>query len=116
MNVYADERGKIIDVGEGEYKAIQMIFSNKGSVRSNHYHKRGGHLLYVVSGRMRYLERPVEGGEVSERVIERGGSVFTGPMLVHATEFLEDTVLVCAATLSREGDGYGDDTVREVIL
>lgn len=112
MKVYADERGEIIDVAEMPFSALQIIRSVKGSVRSNHYHKTGGHLLYVLSGRMRYVEKPVPEGEQIEWIVDAGQSVFTGPMLAHMTEFLEDTVLVCCATVPRAGEAYADDLVR----
>jgi quercetin dioxygenase-like cupin family protein len=111
--IYKDERGEIIDVAEMDFKALQIITSKKGTIRSNHYHKVGGHLLYVLSGKMRYIEREVgrDYPVTEERIINAGESVFTGPMLAHATEFLEDTVLVCCATVQRSGAAYGDDLV-----
>lgn len=112
---FEDDRGYIQEVSEGDYKAIQMIFSKKGSIRSNHYHKEGGHLLHVVYGKMRYLEKPV-GGVTTERMFLAGDSVFTGPQILHATEFLEDTLLVCAATRSRADGAYASDLVREKLL
>lgn len=116
--IYADERGEIIDVGEGEFKAVQVITSKKGSIRSNHLHKRGGHLLYVLEGRMRYVERHSEGegAVITDQVINQGESVFTGPGVAHATEFLADTVLVCASTLSRAEGAYEEDLVRVNLL
>mgnify|MGYP001566031697 FL=1 len=116
MNRYTDERGYIQEVSEGDYKAIQMIWSRKGAVRSNHYHKTGGHLLYVVSGSMRYLERRVGDTATAERTVSAGESVFTGPMIEHATEFLEDTLLVCAATVNRADGAYADDLVKVKLL
>jgi quercetin dioxygenase-like cupin family protein len=112
MSIYKDERGEIIDVWEGDFKALQLIFSKKGTVRSNHYHKTGGHLLHVLKGKMRYLEKPVDGGEIEDTIINEGDSVFTGPMLIHTTEFLENTVLICCATAKRSGSAYDDDLVR----
>lgn len=115
--IYKDDRGEIIDVAEMDFKALQIITSKKGSIRSNHYHKVGGHLLYVVSGVMRYLERPAQtNNPITERVISAGHHIFTGPMVTHATEFLEDTVLVCCATVTRGGEAYATDMVREVLL
>lgn len=114
--IYSDKRGDIIDVAEMDFKALQIITSKKGTIRSNHYHKTGGHLLYVLSGEMRYVERPVDSSKVTERIVHKGESVFTGPMMVHATEFLEDTVLVCCATVKRSGDSYDDDLVRVKLL
>jgi quercetin dioxygenase-like cupin family protein len=112
LSIYKDERGEIIDVWEGDFKALQLIFSKKGTVRSNHYHKTGGHLLHVLKGKMRYLEKPVDGGEVEDTIINEGDSVFTGPRLIHTTEFLENTVLICCATAKRSGSAYDDDLVR----
>lgn len=114
--IYRDDRGFILDCGEGEFKAIQTIFSRKGSIRSNHYHLKGGHLLHVISGKMRYRERAVGSDAISERIIYPGQSIFTGPMLVHETEFLEDTFMVCAATVSRDGENYAADLVREALI
>lgn len=110
--IYKDDRGEIIDVCEGDIKALQVITSKKGSVRSNHYHVRGGHWLYVLSGEMRYVERAVDSKDITERIIKQGETVFTGPLKIHATEFLEDTVLVCASTVKRSETAYDDDLVR----
>jgi hypothetical protein len=61
---------------------------------------------------MRYLEKPVNGEEIEDAVLSAGESVFTGPMLIHTTEFLENTVLICCATQKRSGSSYDDDLVR----
>ena len=111
--IYEDERGKIIDVTDMPFEGLQIIHSKKGSVRSNHYHKKGGHLLYVVSGKMLYEEHPVtEPDKISTKILWEGMSVFTGAMLVHKTTFMEDTILVCCPTLKRTEGGYQDDLVR----
>lgn len=111
--IYEDERGRIIDVTDMHFEGLQIIESKKGSVRSNHYHKKGGHLLYVVSGAMAYSEKPVGSDELTvKEIIIAGESIFTGPMLMHKTEFLEDTILVCCSTMKRTDGGYQDDLVR----
>jgi len=112
MSIYKDERGEIIDVAEMDFKALQIITSKKGSVRSNHYHKTGAHLLHVLSGKMRYIEKAVNGIFQRDAIYETGESVFTPSMMIHTTEFLEDTVLICCATAKRSGSAYDDDLVR----
>lgn len=109
---YEDERGRIIDVSDMEFHGLQIIESKKGSVRSNHYHKKGGHLLYVISGHMLYEERPVEGGKTKKFIVKTGESIFTGPMIIHRTTFPVNTVMVCCPTLKRTDGGYQDDLVR----
>ena len=114
--VVNDERGAIIDVVEGDFKACQVITSRKGSIRSNHYHKQGGHWLYVLSGRMMYRETPVSSdvNPTWDRQFEvrTGEKVFTGPLVIHQTEFLEDTILVSCAIGRLDRETYESDTVR----
>jgi len=112
MTEYKDERGKIIDVSDLEFHGLQIIESKKGSVRSNHYHKRGGHLLYLVSGKMKYEERGVDSEVISLKIINTGESIFTGPNIIHKTTFLEDSVMVCCPTMRRTDGGYLEDLVR----
>ena len=112
--IYRDERGEIADIAEGDFKSLQLITSKKGSIRSNHFHKTGGHLLYVLSGSMRYVEKQFP--FISEKVVSAGESVFTGPQVPHACEFLEDTVLICGSTLPRSAGAYEADTVKVKVL
>lgn len=111
MNTYVDERGEIAEIAEGEFKSFVMITSKKGAIRANHYHKRGGHLCYIVSGCMRYLETGLD-----DQIVGPGDYVFTGPNAPHAMEFLEDTVMVCLATMNRADGAYEDDLVRVKVL
>ena len=112
MKIYEDERGRIIDVADMKFESVQIIESKAGTVRSNHYHKKGGHLLHILSGSMIYSEIPVNKGEGKIVIYNAGESVFTGPMLIHRTYFPEDTVMICCSTLKRGNGGYNRDLVR----
>lgn len=111
-----DNRGQIINVAEGDFKAVQLIHSRKGAIRSNHYHKKGGHWLYVVEGRMMYREMPVTSDInptwQTEREVRKGEKVWSGPMMIHQTEFLEDTTLISCAIGALDHATYEADTVR----
>lgn len=111
-----DDRGEIINVASGDFRAVQVITSKKGSVRSCHYHKKGGHWLYVLEGRMMYMEMPVTSdinpGWATAREVRKGDKVWSGPMMIHKTEFLEDTTLVSCAITSLDHESYEADTVR----
>lgn len=107
-----DERGWINEVAEGWFRSVQMIFSKKGAVRSNHWHKKGGHTLYVVSGRLRYWERSLDCRTEASTMLVGGDSVLTHPEMIHRCEFLEDTTMICCATLARDRESYEEDTVR----
>jgi len=112
-----DERGEIINVAQGDFKAVQVINTFKGAVRSCHYHKTGGHWLYVLVGRMIYKEVPVTSdpnpGWETVREVATGEKVWSGPMMLHKTEFLEDTVLISCAIGPLDTVSYEVDTVRD---
>ena len=94
-NHFADDRGNIQNIiNETEIRAVALITSNKGTERSNHWHKTDWHYLYVISGKMQYFERNLDNTYSKTFVVEEGEMVFTAPGLVHKTVFLEDTVLL----------------------
>lgn len=110
---FVDDRGSIQTLVNGGIHAIQVITSKAGSVRANHYHKKDSHYMYVVSGRMLYIERPAETDmEPTWTYVNAGQLVYTAPMVEHAVEFLEDTVFLNITGQSREHDIYEDDLVR----
>ena len=112
---FTDRRGAIIwllDDGKTKIKSVLLITSKKGSVRSNHYHKKDTHWLYVVSGKMEYYEKPVKGRRIKKTVLDVGDMVYTPSMMIHATKFLKDTVLFTLSTRSRNQEDYEKDTVR----
>lgn len=114
--VYADERGEIRDIADGEFRHLQIITSKKGAIRGNHYHKTGGHLCYVISGSLLYHY-----GRIADKLpwtvvqIRAGEQFFTGHEIAHAMEFLEDTVMLCASTGPRIDGAYEDDLVRVTV-
>ncbi|MDP3779271.1 MAG: cupin domain-containing protein [bacterium] len=115
---FVDDRGGITRIldSESPIRSILSITSQKGSVRSNHYHKKDTHYCYLVSGKMEWSEKPVEGGEVESAVLESGDMVFTPAMTVHAVRFLEDSVFLTFATEARNQDDYEADTVRVQLI
>ena len=102
-----DDRGAIRNFHHAGNVAV--IESRAGTVRSNHLHRGEWHWLYVVSGRMRYLEK--FGDTVVERDVLPGQRVFTGPGVPHRTEFPVDTVLLSLAP-AKTHDSHEADLVR----
>ena len=115
---FVDSRGGITRIldSESPIRSILSITSAKGSVRSNHYHKKDTHYCYLVSGKMEWHELPVQGGEMESAVLEAGDMIFTPAMTIHAVRFLEDSVLLTFATESRNQQNYEADTVRVGII
>lgn len=111
---FRDARG-LIDkfLPSVDIKDILRITSTAGSVRANHYHKNDYHLCILTKGKMRYYERPVGLENKPFALTMLPGDIFyTGPMLEHAMEFLEDSEFWCLSHLSREQEDYEKDTVR----
>lgn len=112
---FKDARGaifKILDDGKTAIKSVLIITSKKGSVRSNHYHKKDSHYIYMLTGKMEYKERKVSGGPTRAVTVKKGEMVFTPPMTIHTTRFLEDSSFLTLATKSRSQKSYESDTVR----
>lgn len=115
---FSDVRGaitKILDNGTA-IKSILLITSDTGSVRANHYHKHDSHYSYLLSGKMEYTEKPVEGGTPETVILQAGDMVFTPAMKMHAMRFLEPSVFLAMATESRSQAEYEADTVRVELI
>lgn len=110
---FVDERGYIQPLLNFPMKNLSMIFSKKGSVRSNHSHYTDWHYMYTVSGAFDYHYRPH--GTTDDVKLEKfipGEMVFTPPMEDHACVFTEDTLLVVASRNPRDQETYESDVVR----
>ena len=52
-----DSRGEIISLVDQKTSNISIIKSSAGSIRSNHYHKKDWHFMYILEGKMDYFFR-----------------------------------------------------------
>ena len=114
---HADDRGAIQPLVDLPMKNVSLITSRKGSVRSNHYHLRDWHYIYVLSGSLEYHFRTAGSSEKTRRIAVRAGQlIFTAPLVEHATVFAEDTQLLVASRNSRDQEIYEADVVRVVLV
>jgi quercetin dioxygenase-like cupin family protein len=112
---FMDERGIIQNIVNTPINGVAIITSKAGSVRSNHYHKTDFHYLYVLSGSMEYYERGVDDYfRGAPLIVKVGEMVFTPPMKIHKTVFLEETVLLSMAKNFRDHNSHESDVVREI--
>ena len=113
---HEDDRGFIQCLTNMPTRNVSYIFSKKGSVRSNHYHKTDWHYMYVLSGSFDYYYRHTDSSEELQCVrVKAGEMIFTPPMEDHATVFLEDCELLAMSRNPRDQEAYEED-VRRVIL
>lgn len=109
--VYADDRGRIVSLPAFPAVGAMIIDSCTGAVRGNHYHRGESHLMYVISGRMLYIEQE-ESGAVTALDVTSGESVITPPGVPHCTVFLEDTTFIALSDADRSGGKYEEEVVR----
>ncbi len=117
---FVDDRGgitKLLDDGKTTIRSVLLITCRKGSIRANHYHRKDSHFSYLLSGRMEYTEQPVDAsgkphGKRETVILEAGDMVYSPPMVIHAMNFLGDSVFLALATESRHQTAYEEDTVR----
>ena len=71
-----DGRGQIVGVvNEGEWREVNSISSEAGSVRGNHYHESTIELFLILSGKIEVTVQRVE-----DRVLTRAAKTFiVGP-------------------------------------
>lgn len=112
--IFVDDRGTISDILEKEVKHIGIIFSNPGSVRGNHYHKKSTQYMYVIKGRMemRTKDMRTENSEVETKTIEEGDIITIPAMIAHSFKAFEETYFLDITTESRSGNKYEEDTFR----
>ena len=104
MQTIIESRGRIIPVAEGLFKTVLIIESVKGAKRANHYHKTDTHIMHMISGKARYVERGLDQafGYSVDRVVGPGDQIVTVPNVAHAMEFLEDSVMVVCSVVDFE--------------
>lgn len=110
---FEDDRGTIRDIFAREPKdTCTLIFSKKGAVRGNHYHKLSTQYTYVVSGRMTMLSQAPGSSTVEKHVMREGDLMTHDPMEAHAMTADEDTLFLAFADGLRGGEDYEKDTYR----
>ena len=110
---HEDERGFIQCLTNIPTRNVSYIFSKKGSVRSNHYHKTDWHYMYIISGKMDYYYREHgANNEIKQVSLTKGDMVFTPPMEEHTSYFPDDTDFLAISRNPRDQDAYEADVIR----
>lgn len=119
-----DDRGIIEQLDTlQEGSSVLRITSKAGAVRANHYHQKDHHICYLISGKIRYVERPLNAdGSVDESVplteytIVPGQLFYTSPMVAHAMEFLEDSEFLAISPRTGDRTEYENDIIRVTLI
>ena len=111
-----DARGSILSICDIPCKNVSIINCKKDTIRSNHYHKKDYHIMYVVKGEIDYFYKTIKGKMMNYLKVKKNDLIFTPPMEVHATYFPKDTVLIVSSKNPRDQATYENDTVRVELI
>ena len=89
---FTDDRGTLAQLVHAGYTQINVVTSNAGTFRGNHYHKRSTEAFYVLSGRM---DVTLSRNDNEERATFHSGDFFQiEPYTVHSILCPEDTIWI----------------------
>jgi oxalate decarboxylase/phosphoglucose isomerase-like protein (cupin superfamily) len=110
----ADARGSIISIIEERTNNISIINCLPKTIRSNHFHKKDFHFMYVLEGIMEYFF--VKKKKIFYIKLRKNDLIFTPPKELHATYFPEKTVVLVASKNKRDKKTYEKDTIRKKFI
>lgn len=119
--IYSDNRGFItplIDENTFKVKNVVYVFSNKGVIRGNHYHKKESYWEHCLIGKFRYYQKDIKdpNSKLESIIVHPGEMIFSPAGIAHALEILKDTVIICIASRTREKEKYLADLVKVKII
>ena len=111
-----DPRGEILSIVDATVQNISIITCNPNTIRSNHYHFKDFHFMYVVEGEIDYFFCDVGSNELNYIKVTQGQTIFTPPNEIHATYFPVQTTLIVSSKNPRDQETYENDTKRVTIV
>lgn len=110
---FKDERGVIRNLLHTPIYSVAYITSKAGTERANHWHSTDHHYSFVLSGKIEYCERDIDGKEKQKSwIFEAGDMFYTRPKIVHVMRFMEDTIFITFSKFKKDHNHYEDDVVR----
>lgn len=110
---FEDARGTITDIFVKNPKDhCTIIFTKKGAVRGNHYHKKSKQHDYIISGSFETYAKKMDEGEVTKFILSPNDLVSWEANEAHEFVALEDTVFLTFIDGPRGGEEYENDTFR----
>jgi len=111
-----DSRGNIVSIVDDSVKNVSLIYCNKNTIRSNHYHYSDWHIMHVFEGAIHYFYKDLDNEDVKYLHVSKGQNIFTPPNEIHATYFPVNTRLIVSSKNPRDQKTYEKDTVRVKFL
>jgi len=111
--IFKDKRGTLQKIIDGNFSSCIEVFSKKGSIRANHYHKKDKHFMYIISGELLYsYKNRKRGSKVKIKKMKKGDLFFTPAMQEHMAYFTKNTHFLAFSTRKRTRFDYEKDLIR----
>ena len=111
--VFKDERGYLLKILDKGFSSSIEIFSKKGTIRANHYHKKDEHFCYILKGEILFFYRNrKKGSKLNYKVMRKGDLFFTTYQQDHLAYFLKSTHFLSYSSRKRDRFDYEKDLVR----
>lgn len=92
--LFNDDRGMLVQLVRNGWNQINYIYSKKGVIRGNHYHKFNVEAFFVISGKFNLVLQSLDGNKQEEVTMTNSKFFKIYPNILHSFEFLEDTLLI----------------------
>ena len=110
---FKDKRGSLLKVVDKDFSSCIEIFSKKGSIRANHYHRKDEHYAYIIEGKILFIYRNrKKNAKLNYKVMKKGDLFFTTYMQDHIAYFLSNTHFLAFSSRKRTKFDYEKDLVR----
>lgn len=110
---FKDVRGSIMDVFVKEpYEHCVIIYSNKGAVRGNHFHKLSQQSDFMLFGKMVAYSRKQGSKKIEKTIISQNDFTTWDKGEAHEFIALEKCAFLSFVNGPRGGDKYESDTHR----
>ena len=84
---FKDKRGWLKKILDGNFSSCIEVYSKKGSVRANHYHKKDKHFIYVINGEILYFYRNRKKiAKTRFKIMKKNDLFFTPAMQEHMAQ------------------------------
>ena len=111
--LYKDKRGWLKKILDGNFSSCIEIYSKKGSVRANHYHKKDTHFMYIISGEILYFyKNRTKGSKAKFKLMKKNDLFFTPSMQEHMAYFTKNTHFLAFSTRKRTKFDYERDLIK----
>ena len=110
---FKDKRGTIMDIFVGEpYEHCVIVYSNKDSVRGNHFHKKSQQTDFMLFGSMLAYSRKKGSKKIEKFVVRQNDVTHWEKGEAHEFIALEKCAFLSFVNGPRGGGNYENDTFR----